>query len=453
MNTIFNSFSSQLHSFLLHFQHRKYLIDPELSLWHRYRLLERLGEGYSSQVFKVLDTQAEKEDLAIFALKIIDRASMCGDDEKYVDREISILENLAHPHIIRLHSNQRTTSKIYLFTEYCSGGDLFDYLFVRKTLHEQEALGLMKQIISAVSYLHSKHIAHRDIKFENIFIYKSFNQDDNGTNSNSPSPNTKKKMFTNQDSPTSSRRTGPFLKLGDFGFAKKFNNDINIILPRSVAKNRRETFQHRHSTVGTPSYTAPEVQTGHYTKAVDMWSVGVLLYTMLSGSPPYYSQNTNEFQQQVYYSKVHFTGEIWEHVSSEAKELITGLLEKDPQKRITADQCLNLRWFKKKSFMFQSMPVFRNSRKDWDIVVDSEVMARSKSTARERMNRAVEIKREEDDLRNHNFVVEKRRGDSVGEKMKRQTANNGWLSGLSILIGVVLAYTLLLALAYWYFHH
>mmetsp|Transcript_24528 Transcript_24528/g.61514 ORF Transcript_24528/g.61514 Transcript_24528/m.61514 type:complete len:210 (-) Transcript_24528:65-694(-) len=158
----------------------------------------------------------------------------------------------------------------------------------------------MRQLVGAVSYLHENDIAHRDIKPENI-------------------------LLTNH-------RT--VLKLGDFGFAKREIPDT----PPPVFTSLRQ------SAVGSLGYAAPEVRSQNYTKSVDMWSVGVILYTMLVGFPPWHSEDLDELESLIVNKEVEFPSPWWDQISSQAQQLIASCLLKDASKRCSADEFLAHPW-------------------------------------------------------------------------------------------------------------
>lgn len=153
--------------------------------------------------------------------------------------EIEILSTIDHPNIIKLYDVYEDNKYIHLVFEYCSGGDLFDEIASRGHYSENEAAGLIWKMLLSINHLHSVGICHRDIKPEN-FLFDS-------------------KLSTKE------------LKLIDFGLSSKFG----------------EKNQHFKSVVGTPYYIAPEVIRGNYTKSCDIWSVGVILYLLLSGTLPF----------------------------------------------------------------------------------------------------------------------------------------------------------------------
>jgi len=181
--------------------------------------------------------------------------------------------------------------------ELLTGGELFDRIVSKGSYSEKEASAVIKSVVSAIDYLHSIGIVHRDLKPENlIYLSKA------------------------DDSP---------IKITDFGLAK-FRANQNVDM---------------HTACGTPGYVAPEVLKGeNYSKAVDLWSVGVILYILLCGFPPFYHQNTNMLYKLIKKGEYDFPDPYWSEISDSAKDLIRGLLTVDPKKRMTAKELLVHPW-------------------------------------------------------------------------------------------------------------
>jgi Serine/threonine protein kinase len=183
-----------------------------------------------------------------------------GKELDLLRREIDILREVDHPNIIKCYDIYEDTSHIYIIMEYCSGGELFTKITTQGSLNEIEARIYMRKMLMAVSHLHSLNIVHRDLKTENFLF-------DN-------------KCATKE------------LKLVDFGLSNKFGN----------------RFEQMHSKVGTIYYVAPEVLAGNYDNKCDMWSLGVLMYTMLSGDLPFFDEQIAEVYRKLksgtyFYSK------------------------------------------------------------------------------------------------------------------------------------------------------
>ena len=191
---------------------------------------------------------------------------------------------------------------IYIVLEYMEGGDLFQYFEKREfKITEDRARAIAHQIAAALYYVHSYGIAHRDIKLENIMMVNRTDYSE--------------------------------LKLVDFGLSK-------ILGPNETCT---EPF-------GTLSYVAPEVLLQKpYGKNVDLWSLGVIIYVMLSAMLPFDSGDTKETARRTIYEEVTFTHACWAYASDSVKHLIKGLLTKDRQKRVSIEEVLTHPWICKKS--------------------------------------------------------------------------------------------------------
>ncbi|KAF8820493.1 calcium-dependent protein kinase CDPK2B [Cardiosporidium cionae] len=251
-----------------------------------------LGQGtYGSVV-----VGKDRETGAFRAVKTISKSQL-----KNLDRfrsEISIMKALDHPNIIKLFQTYEDHRSIYLVMELCQGGELFDRIIEKGHFTEKHAAVLMKQIFSALHYLHSNNIMHRDLKPENfLFLHKS---DDSS------------------------------LKIIDFGLSCRFK-------PGTFASTK----------AGTPYYVAPQVLQGCYDYTCDYWSSGVIMYILLCGYPPFYGETDAEVLEKVRLGNFYFSGPEWKRVSEDAKDLIRRLLRINPQERYSAEQALQHVWIRK----------------------------------------------------------------------------------------------------------
>ncbi len=211
------------------------------------------------------------------------------------------MRQLDHPNIVRLYEVFHDEKRFYLVTELCQGGELFEEITKRANFNEQDAASIIKQILSAIAYCHSKSIVHRDLKPENILLEDK--KDD-----------------------------GDFqIKVIDFGASMRFD----------PSKKMNQVF-------GTAYYIAPEILKLEYNEKCDVWSVGVILYILLSGKPPFGGENDKEILDNVRTGIFSMSGNEWTSVSSEAKNLVKQMLTFDPIQRISAEEALNHLWIKKK---------------------------------------------------------------------------------------------------------
>ena len=208
---------------------------------------------------------------------------------------------LDHPNIVRIEEVYESTNEIYIVQELCLGGELFDRLDEQPDYHytEPQCARLVKQMLSAVRYLHSKGIIHRDLKLENF-------------------------LFSSQD-PDSE------LKMIDFGLSKHF-----II------------GQFHNEQVGTPYTVAPEIINGSYDEKSDIWALGVITYLTLSGVTPFGGldgENLLLVKQNIMRAKLEFEpADIWENISNDAINFVKRMLQANPENRPTAKQAQKDPW-------------------------------------------------------------------------------------------------------------
>ena len=260
------------------------------SLFDEYEIKEKLGEGAYGAVYKV----QQRTTNFLRAVKAIKRKHV---DSTSFSNEISVLRTIDYPNIIKLFDCYYDNNYYYMVEEYCSGGDLFDYIQKQKSFSERKAGIIFKQLISAVNHLHKKKIVHRDLKPENIVFIKTNNKDD------------------------------IFIKIIDFG------TSVSI-------KNRNILTQE----LGTIYYIAPEVFKNNYNEKADVWSCGIILYTMLCGHPPFMGNNEEAIKNKILHSKLVFAKNDFKHISQEAIEYIKQLLEYNADKRLSAEQAVANSW-------------------------------------------------------------------------------------------------------------
>lgn len=255
-----------------------------------YSLREMLGDGNFAQVFQCVRRDTGME----YALKIIDK-DKCKGKEQMIANEVAILRRVQHRNIVRLVEEFDFDSELYLVMELVKGGDLFDAIAAATKFSEAEAGELVRHLASALAYLHALRIVHRDIKPENLLVGQRC------------------------------------LKLADFG----------------LAVETPPAGEHLFTVCGTPTYVAPEIlaETG-YGLQVDVWAMGVIMYILLCGFPPFVSQSSNqdELFDQILSGRFEFMAPYWDDISASAKELIQGMLQVDVNERFSAEQVLRHPW-------------------------------------------------------------------------------------------------------------
>ena len=253
---------------------------------------EKLGEGAFGSVRLGINKQTGEK----VAIKILEKSKLKKIEEKIrVQREIEILKKVKHPNIVQLYSVIETERQIFLIMEYIKGKELFQYILFKKKLSEEEACFYFQQIISGIEYLQKLKIAHRDIKPENMIIEQ----------------NTKN------------------IKILDFGLSNTYGDKPNEML---------------NTACGSPCYTAPEMLSGklYRGKGVDIWSVGVVLFSMICGYLPFHGDTNKETYKKIIEGKFY----IPSHVSKNCRELITKILNNNPKKRINISRIKNHSWIK-----------------------------------------------------------------------------------------------------------
>lgn len=252
-----------------------------------YEIYETLGKGAYGKVVKARHVPSKEYR----AIKIINTRHLPKEEKNKIFQEIKILSKLDHPNIIKIYEYFITERSIYIVTELLNGGELFDKIIEEKRFTEEMAAKTMREVLGAVQYCHEKKIVHRDLKPENILV------------------------------------EGEVIKIIDFGTSRKFE------------PNKTMTNSH-----GTPYYIAPEVLYGSYTERCDIWSCGVILYILLCGLPPFNGRSDTEIMDNVRLGQFQF-GKKFSHVSSQAKDIISKMLELDINKRLSAENCLKHEWF------------------------------------------------------------------------------------------------------------
>jgi len=269
-----------------------------------------IGEGGFSQVIKV----RRKNTNEYRAMKIIKKISVNPEfNEVNIFDEINILKKLDHPNIIKIFEFFQDSINFYLITELCEYGDLFENLIdtnddVNPLFTENIAGKIMKQLLSAIIYLHSQNIIHGDLKLENILI-------------NDKVMNSKKKQSNNID-----------IKLIDFGCSRIFKKSLNLDVEQKI--------------LGTMTYLAPEAFQGILDKKNDIWSCGVIMYFLLCGNLPFEGKSDTEVVDHIERGEFDFEAEIFKKISADAKDLIKLMLTLDYNKRIDAKTALKHKWFK-----------------------------------------------------------------------------------------------------------
>ncbi|XP_032242201.1 serine/threonine-protein kinase DCLK1 isoform X6 [Nematostella vectensis] len=257
-----------------------------------YRIGKVIGDGNFAVVRECKHRKTNKE----YALKIINKAKVKGK-EHMIENEISILRRVKHNHIVELIEEYETPREIFLVMELVKGGDLFEAIVEATKYTEVHASHMVRDLASALDYLHCNSIVHRDIKPENLLVLNL--------------PNGRKS-----------------LKLADFGLAMEVKSPMFLVC-------------------GTPTYVAPEIldESGYGLK-VDIWAAGVISYILLCGFPPFRSPDQDELFDLILAGEFEYLSPFWNDISSSAKDLIDHMLVVDANQRYSAKQVLAHPWVK-----------------------------------------------------------------------------------------------------------
>ncbi len=243
-----------------------------------FQLLKVIGKGSFGKVIQV----RKRDSGMIYAMKVLRKENIIKRNQvEHTRTERHVLGYVRHPFIVGLNYAFQTSDKLYFLLDYCAGGELFFHLGKVQRFQEPRARFYIAQITLALEYIHNLDIIYRDLKPENVLL------DENG-----------------------------HIKLTDFGLSKEGIQD---------------DFSGAHSFCGTPEYLAPEIlnRSGHG-RAVDWWSLGALLYEMLTGLPPFYCRDRDRLFDKIRRADINFP----HYLSKDAQSLLQGLLERDPTRRL-----------------------------------------------------------------------------------------------------------------------
>lgn len=254
-----------------------------------FRFLEKIGDGCSCEVFKALNLETHE----FVAAKVINKISLSDEDLKALLTEIELMRSIDHPNIVKIIASFENWYHIFIIMEFLPNGHLLKFLNAANNLNETACRRIFMQIASGIDYLHNTaKIIHRDIKMENIMMDAKWNA-----------------------------------KIVDFGLSAKIVDDQTVFT----------------EGCGTPTYFAPELCCGlEYNQSVDVWAAGVILYTLLIGTFPFYDPDMKRLAKLILYSSPRVPGSF----SIELQELLSQMLEKRASERITIREVMESKWFK-----------------------------------------------------------------------------------------------------------
>lgn len=260
-----------------------------------YIIEQELGSGAFGSVYKVVHKATGIER----AMKKINKKNAAMSDASILN-EIEMLKKLDHINLVKVYEFYASKTEYHIITEYCAKGELFDKIKEIKHFEEKQASYIIYQLLSAMHFCHTSNIIHRDLKPENILIEN--NLGDNFYD----------------------------IKVIDFGTAKIFNPG-----------------QDEKLKIGSAYYMAPEVLNKKYNEKCDLWSVGVIMYILLSGVPPFYGDKDEDIYKSIKKGEYDLDCSPFNRYSKSCKDLIKKLIEMNPNKRLSAEQALKHDWFNK----------------------------------------------------------------------------------------------------------
>jgi len=274
-----------------------------------------LGEGGFGSVYRCQQkgtSGGASEQSQYFACKCIRKKFV--KDKSSFEAEVELQKSLDHPNICRIYDVYQDNKMYYLVMELCHGGDLFDRIIEAAHFSEHMAAILAKQMASGLFYMHSQNTAHRDLKPENFLLYEKKPVDQTA------------------------------LKLIDFGMSRKYTPGVPM-------KTR----------VVTPYYVSPDVLSGSYDEKCDVWSLGVVIYILLSGRPPFYGDTDQKTMSAAKKGRYTYDGEEWDGITKLAKDFIAQMLVVDPKKRIDMHAVLDHEFLKREIPKEEAVPLSKSA--------------------------------------------------------------------------------------------
>ncbi|XP_062928490.1 serine/threonine-protein kinase 33-like isoform X2 [Mobula hypostoma] len=278
-------------------------IEDESDIKLLYEFEQDLGKGSFGIVIQATHIPTDSKR----AIKILNKEKAGSYAVKMLEREIAILKMVNHEHIIKLEEVYETTKKVYLVIEFCKLGELKGILAEKGHLNESETKHIISSLASAIFYLHKNDIIHRDLKLENILVKSNDNADEENLKLN--------------------------IKVTDFGLS---------VLKDGAGVGCESMLQ---DTCGTPLYMAPEIINNYdYSQQCDLWSIGIIMYTLLCGQAPFTATTSEELYQEIKKGELDFSHSSLMSLSESGHCVLKGLLIVDPAHRMTASELLNHHW-------------------------------------------------------------------------------------------------------------
>ncbi|KAF4552701.1 Serine/threonine-protein kinase srk1-like protein [Elsinoe fawcettii] len=291
----------------------------------RYQLIEKMGDGAFSNVYRARDLKGQYPEVAI---KVVRKFEMNATQRANILKEVQIMRQLDHPNIVKLVEFSEANQYYYIVLELCPGGELFHQIVRLTYFSEDLSRHVITQVAEALEYLHEEAgVVHRDIKPENLLFYPT---------PFIPTKNPKPRGPDDEDKADE----GEFIK-------GKGSGGIGVIKIADFGLSKVIWDSQTMTPCGTVGYTAPEiVKDERYSKSVDMWALGCVLYTLLCGFPPFYDESIQVLTEKVARGQYTFLSPWWDDISKSAQDLVSHLLTVDPEKRYDIKQFLNHPWIR-----------------------------------------------------------------------------------------------------------
>ncbi|KAI0643719.1 Pkinase-domain-containing protein [Trametes meyenii] len=383
-----------------------------------YKLVEKMGDGAFSNVYKAIDIRSGQKVAVKVVRKYELSASQAG--EKHLNREfkkkprvteranilkeVQIMRGINHPTIVKLLAFFESPEHYFLVLELMEGGELFHQIVKLTYFSENLARHVIVQVAQGIRYLHEERgVVHRDIKPENLLFERI-----PIVASKNPPP----KQFEEDKEDEGEFVPGVGgggigrVKIADFGLSKVVWDEQTM------------------TPCGTVGYTAPEiVKDERYSKSVDMWALGCVLYTLLCGFPPFYDESINVLTEKVARGYYTFLSPWWDSISSSAKDLITHLLCVDPAQRYTIDEFLAHPWITAAPSPAPPtpLPAFRAP-------LDSPLLADARGGVREARSPGLATLKEAFDI---TYAVHRMEEEGARRRAQKGGANRGFLQNLN----------------------
>lgn len=278
-------------------------IEDESVIKLLYQFEQDLGKGSFGVVIQATHIPTDTKR----AIKILNKEKAGSYAVKMLEREVAILKMVKHEHIIKLDEVYETTKKVYLVIEFCKLGELKGVLTEKGHLSESETKHIITSLASAIFYLHRNDIIHRDLKLENILVKGNDNREDEELKLN--------------------------IKVTDFGLS---------VLKDGAGVGSESMLQ---DTCGTPLYMAPEIINNYdYSQQCDLWSIGIIMYTLLCGQAPFTATTSEKLYQEIKNGELDFAHSSLKSLSESGDCVLKRLLIVDPAHRMTASELLNHHW-------------------------------------------------------------------------------------------------------------